>query len=146
MSDNDSDNESTNSSSGSSSDTPLIIKGATNAAQKVMTAIASSASFIPRPPRHKRKTTFRDHAAAHDELVLNYFTNSPLFDIRKFRRRYRMNPPLFNKILQACEETDDFFQQRPDCSGRMGFSSLQKCTSVIRQSAMDHVPIHWTSI
>ncbi|XP_012700993.1 uncharacterized protein LOC105913482 [Setaria italica] len=52
-----------------------------------------------------------------------------------FRRRFRMNKPLFLRIVHTLSERFPYFTQRPDATGREGLSSLQKCTSAIRMLA-----------
>jgi hypothetical protein len=39
---------------------------------------------------------------------------------------------VFNRILEAVQLVDDEFVQRPDCTGLMGLSALQKCVAAIR--------------
>ena len=77
----------------------------------------------------------RDREAWHEMLVKNYFAESPVFDDMKFRRRYRMRRSLFLKIVESVCEFDPYFLQRRDGLGRLGLSSLQKCTSAIRMLA-----------
>ncbi|XP_010468712.1 PREDICTED: uncharacterized protein LOC104748825 [Camelina sativa] len=52
-----------------------------------------------------------------------------------FRRRFRMNKPLFLCIVTAIENGVPYFRQRRDATGRLGLSALQKCTSAIRLMA-----------
>jgi hypothetical protein len=49
-----------------------------------------------------------------------------------FRRKFRMNKPLFLRIVAAISDWDPFFTERVDATGRSGHSPLQKCTAAIR--------------
>ncbi|KAD7479562.1 hypothetical protein E3N88_02698 [Mikania micrantha] len=46
-----------------------------------------------------------------------------------------MNRNLFSRVCDDLEQNYDFFQQRCDGRGKIGFSGLQKCTFAIRQLA-----------
>ncbi|KAL1546107.1 hypothetical protein AAHA92_22755 [Salvia divinorum] len=48
-----------------------------------------------------------------------------------------MRRELFLHIATSLSARYEYFQQRPDCSGRTGLSPLQKCTYAIRQLAYD---------
>ncbi|XP_042058642.1 uncharacterized protein LOC121803008 isoform X1 [Salvia splendens] len=74
----------------------------------------------------------RDREGAHARLYNDYFADNPLYNETMFRRRFRMSRPLFLRIVDAVKEHDDYFVQRPDGTGRLGLSSLQKVTAVIR--------------
>ncbi|XP_048490046.2 uncharacterized protein LOC125492003 [Beta vulgaris subsp. vulgaris] len=49
-----------------------------------------------------------------------------------FRRRFRMHRPLFFRIVDAVAAQDQYFQQRPYATGKLGASTLQKCTAALR--------------
>ena len=51
------------------------------------------------------------------------------------RRRFRMNKPLFLRIVDTLSNQIPYFQQRRDATGRLGLSGLQKCTTAIRMMA-----------
>ncbi|KAG6419282.1 hypothetical protein SASPL_121498 [Salvia splendens] len=52
-----------------------------------------------------------------------------------FRRRIRMRRHLFLRIVNAVVAHDMYFSQTTDAVGRQSISTLQKCTSTIRQLA-----------
>ncbi|XP_048609886.1 uncharacterized protein LOC106446965 isoform X1 [Brassica napus] len=52
-----------------------------------------------------------------------------------FRRRFRMNKPLFLRIVDRLSTEVPYFQQRRDATRRNGLSPLQKCTAAIRMLA-----------
>nr|GEX76166.1 hypothetical protein [Tanacetum cinerariifolium] len=82
-----------------------------------------------------RNSITRDCAGAHERLVAAYFTESPMYDEKRFRQTFRMARPLFNQIVNAVTNHSAYFQSNLDCSGREGISPLIKCTSAIRQLA-----------
>ncbi|XP_021723982.1 uncharacterized protein LOC110691372 [Chenopodium quinoa] len=59
----------------------------------------------------------------------------PLYPANMFRRRFRMRKNVFTRIVNQLSESDVYFQQRPDATGRLGASPLQKCTAAIRMLA-----------
>jgi hypothetical protein len=77
----------------------------------------------------------RDFEAAHQQIHDDYFKEDSLYTDEQFRRRYRMPRDLFLKIMSDLENHDPFFKRKADATGRMGASSLQKCTAAMRQLA-----------
>ncbi|XP_021745650.1 uncharacterized protein LOC110711546 [Chenopodium quinoa] len=51
------------------------------------------------------------------------------------KKRFRMRKHVFQRIVTKLSERDVYFQQRPDATGRLGASALQKCTAAIRMLA-----------
>ncbi|GKC34022.1 ALP1-like protein [Tanacetum coccineum] len=78
-----------------------------------------------------RNNITRDRAGAHERLVAAYFTDSPMYNEKRFRQTFRMARPLFNQIVNAVTTHSAYFQCNPDCAGREGISSLIKWTSAI---------------
>lgn len=62
----------------------------------------------------------------------DYFVTGPTYTPELFRRRFRMLKSLFLHIVEAVNVNDQYFQQRRDATGRLGLSSLQKCTGAMR--------------
>ncbi|KAL1559881.1 protein ALP1-like [Salvia divinorum] len=87
------------------------------------------------PPQRIRRYFHRDREGADVRLVRDYFCDEPRFPADYFRRRFRMRKDLFLRIVNALAARDEFFQERPDATGRQGFTTLQKCTCAIRQLA-----------
>jgi hypothetical protein len=77
----------------------------------------------------------RNREAGHEDLVANYFSANHIYTDEMFRRRFRMNKPLFLRIVHTLSERSPYFTQRPDATGRDGLSPLQKCTATIRMLA-----------
>ncbi|XP_013632874.1 PREDICTED: uncharacterized protein LOC106338446, partial [Brassica oleracea var. oleracea] len=61
----------------------------------------------------------------------DYFSENPTYTDTLFRRRFRMNKPLFMKIVDRLSNEMEFFRQKRDGLGRQGLSTLQKCTAAI---------------
>ncbi|XP_057771032.1 uncharacterized protein LOC130990813 [Salvia miltiorrhiza] len=96
--------------------------------QRVLRAIASNTS-------HTRRYVQRDREGAHERLMQDYFDDNPTWGPNVFRWRFRIRKELFTRIVNALEAYNIWFQQRPDATGKKGFTPLQKCTNAIRQLA-----------
>ncbi|XP_021975526.1 uncharacterized protein LOC110870654 [Helianthus annuus] len=72
---------------------------------------------------------------AHDRLMADYFAENPIYTDEMFRHRFRMSRRLFLRIANDLANYDLFFTLRWDATGKRGFTTLQKCTSAIRQLA-----------
>ncbi|XP_021861253.2 uncharacterized protein [Spinacia oleracea] len=83
-------------------------------------------------PRTPRVLVQRNHDDGNDRLWDDYFADQPVFPPSLFRRRFCMKKHVFLRITQTLEERHEFFQQCPDATGRLGASSLQKCTATMR--------------
>ncbi|XP_047942805.1 uncharacterized protein LOC125189585 [Salvia hispanica] len=92
------------------------------------------AAAIPREIRYRR-TIPRDHVGAAERFMAEYFSANPRYPAEIFRRRFRMSQPLFTHIATTLADRYDCFNLRSDCTGRIGLSTFQKCTSAIRQLA-----------
>jgi hypothetical protein len=78
----------------------------------------------------------RDRVGGHVGLMQDYFHHTdPIYYTKSFRRRYRMSRKLFMDILHGVKTYDDYFSAKLDCTGKIGFSSYQKCSAAIRQLA-----------
>ncbi|XP_019099475.1 PREDICTED: uncharacterized protein LOC104777938 [Camelina sativa] len=87
------------------------------------------------PPRMKRRYFKRDHVAANQRLVDDYFANAPTYDDTMFRRRFRMRKHVFLRIVGDLSNSDDYFTQRFDAANKEGISPLAKCTTTMRMIA-----------
>uniref|UniRef100_A0A0D3C0S7 DDE Tnp4 domain-containing protein n=1 Tax=Brassica oleracea var. oleracea TaxID=109376 RepID=A0A0D3C0S7_BRAOL len=85
--------------------------------------------------RKKRVYIERNREEGHVRLWNDYFSETPTYPENLFRRRFRMNKPLFMRIVDRLSNEVHFFQQRPDGLGRLGLSTLQKCTAATRVMA-----------
>ena len=68
-------------------------------------------------------------------LYSDYFADAPLHGDKIFRRRYRMSRKLFLRIVNFIWEFDRYFTCKKDCTGKLGFTSIQKCTTAMRMLA-----------
>ncbi|XP_045810327.1 uncharacterized protein LOC123904745 [Trifolium pratense] len=82
-----------------------------------------------------RKYLNRDHAAANQRLIDDYFANEPTYDDPMFRRRYRMQKHVFLQIVKDLSSSDDYFTQRVDAANKEGISPLAKCNTAMRMLA-----------
>ncbi|XP_035842204.1 uncharacterized protein LOC118488894 [Helianthus annuus] len=91
-------------------------------------------------PQTRATTLNRDREAGRDNLVADYFADEPVYTDAMFRCRFRMSRQLFLRIAEDLAQSDLFFTLRYDARGRRGFTTLQKCTSAIRQLAYGTAP------
>ncbi|XP_010450590.1 PREDICTED: uncharacterized protein LOC104770160 [Camelina sativa] len=82
--------------------------------------------------KKKREFIERNREEGHNRLWNDYFSESPTYPPHVFRRRFRMNKPLFLRIVDRLTAEDPYFRQRRDATGRLGLSPIQKCTAAIR--------------
>lgn len=85
-----------------------------------------------RSSRGRRTYIDRGREEGHARLWNDYFSENPVYSPDMFRRRFRMNKPLFLRIVDSLSNAFSYFQQRQDATGRLGLSPLQKCTAAIR--------------
>ncbi|XP_035832174.1 uncharacterized protein LOC118481128 [Helianthus annuus] len=106
-------------------------------------AVTSACTFVlqafehirPTPPPRpilRRTYILRDREAANERLMKDYFDAAPVHGPNVFRRPFRMSQRLFLRINNDLENTYDFFKQRMDARGYLGFTSIQKVTSALR--------------
>jgi hypothetical protein len=79
-----------------------------------------------------RKTINRNQLQAHVQLYKNYFSENPTYLDKLFCQRFRMQRSLFLKIVDAIAKEDEYFVQKRDAAGQLGFAPLQKGTAAMR--------------
>ncbi|XP_010501853.1 PREDICTED: uncharacterized protein LOC104779170 [Camelina sativa] len=89
----------------------------------------------PPAPIFQRVHINRDREEGHTWLWNDYFGENPTYTPAMFRRRFRMNKPLFERIVSTIENGVPYFRQRGNGTGRLGLSALQKCSAAIRMMA-----------
>ncbi|XP_022031206.1 uncharacterized protein LOC110932155 [Helianthus annuus] len=94
-------------------------------------------------PRNRNPAINRDREGAHERLVADYFADEPLYSETMFRRRFRMSRRLFLRMADDLAFYDPFFTLRYDARGKRGFTTLQKCTTAIRQLAYGTAADAW---
>lgn len=77
----------------------------------------------------------RDREHAHEELVSQYFSETPVYSDLMSGTRFRMRRPLFLQIVEALGRWSPYFTQRTDSTNGEGLSPLIKRTAVMRMLA-----------
>ncbi|XP_033145152.1 putative nuclease HARBI1 isoform X2 [Brassica rapa] len=85
-----------------------------------------------RKKRKKRVYIERHREEGHNRLWNDYFSQTPTYPPNLFRRRFRMNKPLFMHIVDRLSNEVQYFRETKDGLGRNSLSPLQKCTAAIR--------------
>ncbi|CAM8910742.1 unnamed protein product [Rhodiola kirilowii] len=86
-------------------------------------------------PTRRRPNLPRQWESRGQNLMDDYFVERPIFPQQDFRRRYRMSINLFNRIKNDLCSQDEFWVQRRDAAGLLGFLPEQKMTGAIRMLA-----------
>ena len=77
----------------------------------------------------------RERQEGHDKMFTDYFAEIPVYGASHFHRCYRMRRPLFLFIMGKVCARDAYFVQKSDGLGKLGLSSIQKCTAALRMLA-----------
>ncbi|CAL2256155.1 unnamed protein product [Prunus armeniaca] len=83
----------------------------------------------------RRRNVDRHRHSRGKNLLEDYFIPTALYNDVDFRRRFRMQPHLFNKIMHDICNYDAYFVQKCDAIGVLGLLPEQKLTAVIRMLA-----------
>mgnify|MGYP000892797481 CR=1 FL=1 len=100
------------------------------------------------PPRqiNKRDYIERDRLAANDQLMKDYFDEAPTYpNPEVFRRRFRMSKRLFLRIAKDLEDNYDYFKQKADARGILGFTVSKSALRRYESWLMETQPISMTS-
>lgn len=100
-----------------------------------VTIAANASNRVPSPPRpvKRRDVVERERADGHAKLMKQYFSARPRYKKGEtFKTRFRMSRRLFLRITDDLEREFDYFKQKPDARGTLGFSPIQKVTSAVR--------------
>ena len=71
-----------------------------------------------------------------EELLDDYFVHNSAFPDTYFRRRFRMERHLFNRIMTDVCNHDSYFVQMKDASGAMVLLPKQKITAALRDACV----------
>ncbi|KAL6509846.1 hypothetical protein OROGR_022334 [Orobanche gracilis] len=83
-----------------------------------------------------RRYIKRERQERHETIINDYFKGEDSnYTPEQFRRRFRMDVELFNRILHAIENHDDYFTPKVDAVGKCGISPLQKMLAALRMLA-----------
>ena len=85
------------------------------------------------PGRVKAKN--RHRLEGYCMLYSDYFVDAPLHGDRTFRRRNWMSRKLFLQIVNSIREFYNYSKCKMDCTGKLGFTSIQKCMTAMRMLA-----------
>ena len=107
----------------------VLRKGRASHSRRVIQAAAQ----ICRPSRSGNLDRSRQRRGM--ELLDDYFVPNSAFPDTYFRRRFRMERYLFNKIMIAVCNHDSYFVQKKDAFGAMGLLPEQKITAALRMLA-----------
>ncbi|XP_047961970.1 protein ALP1-like [Salvia hispanica] len=113
---------------------PAIQEEINNEVERYQAAIQAWNEQHDRVPR-TRMYIHRDREQAGLRLFMDYFSADPRWSDQMFRRRFRMRRNVFLRIVNAVVAHDAYFMQTFDAVGRQSISTLQKCTSALRQLA-----------
>ena len=98
----------------------------------VLASSSDSSSDEACPPRNSRLPNKNRRRALYDRLLQDdYWAPNPVFGPSGFRDLYRMPITIFDEILAAVVNDDDYFRQKRDCTNFLGLLPQQKiCTSI----------------
>ena len=83
--------------------------------------------LIPEPKERKKHIFIeRNREEGHQKLWNDYFSDTPTYTPKLFRRRFRMNKSLFLRIVHRLSTEVPYFQPTEDATGRSSLSPLQK--------------------
>jgi hypothetical protein len=82
-----------------------------------------------------RREIHRNRLQGHQQLYNDYFSAEPTYPEETFCCRFRMQRGLFLKIVEDVKNANQYFVQKRDAAGRLGFSPLQKVTAAMRMLA-----------
>ncbi|XP_021829062.1 uncharacterized protein LOC110769406 [Prunus avium] len=83
----------------------------------------------------RRKNVDRHRHSRGKNLLEDYFIPTSLYSNVDFRRRFRVQPHVFNKIMHDICNHDAYSVQKCDATGVLGLLPKQKLTAVIRMLA-----------
>ncbi|XP_004296152.1 PREDICTED: uncharacterized protein LOC101302151 [Fragaria vesca subsp. vesca] len=86
-----------------------------------------------RPGRAPNVERHRQLSGAN--MMEDYFVKRPVYSNTIFRQRYRMQKPVFNRIMTDLCNFDDFWKQKPDATRKLGLLPEQKMTGALRMLA-----------
>jgi hypothetical protein len=82
-----------------------------------------------------RITINQNQLQGNFQLFSDYLSDNPVYPAFMFCRRFRMQVSLFQRITEDIVGFDEYFLQKRDAAGRLGFSPSQKITLALRMMA-----------
>lgn len=92
-------------------------------------SMGNSDDQAARKPKKKRSFIQRNRGEGDLHLRRDYFDEAAIYPIRLFRRCFRMNRPLFLRIVNGLEMAMPFFLQKKRCSWKSWFFCTTKVYS-----------------
>ncbi|CAH9138447.1 unnamed protein product [Cuscuta epithymum] len=89
------------------------------------------ASLVATSSNSSRDYIDRGREAGHRLLMDDYWNPNPTYNARIFRRRYRMQPALFDRIMKDVMAFDPYFVSTVDATNKVSLSPNKKLTSAI---------------
>lgn len=86
-------------------------------------------SHGPRQPNKKR-----GQLAFHNQLIKDYFSADSTYNDKDFKQQFRLDKPIFLRVVKDLTAYYPYFVQKPDCTGKLRLSPEQKITAVLQQS------------
>ena len=77
----------------------------------------------------------RDFAGRFLRFKQLYLGQNPVYSAEQFRRRFRMRRELFSRIVDTMRAHDECFEQKRDCTGKLGIHPIMKVTAALRMLA-----------
>jgi hypothetical protein len=90
---------------------------------------------ISRPLKKRKANIDREASIRHEFLMKDYFIENCVYTDEQFARRYRMPKSLVLNVMEIVKKNNRYFQQRPDCTGKLGLSTEQKISAAFRMLA-----------
>ncbi|OWZ12397.1 LOW QUALITY PROTEIN: Transposon protein [Phytophthora megakarya] len=89
------------------------------------------------PTSGKRVDKDRERADLGERRMADYFGGSLTYDVRDFRRRFRIRSVMFHSIVATLidDEQCGYFVQKPNTTGLLGFLLEQNVTCALRMLA-----------
>lgn len=82
--------------------------------------------------KQTRRNVMRNHAEGHQRIYDQYFApGEGMYSEETFRRRFHMKRSLFQRIMNDVQENDAYFEQKKDCTGKLGLTESGSCSSPI---------------
>ncbi|XP_021991608.1 galectin-3-like [Helianthus annuus] len=88
----------------------------------------------------KKKMVDCNRIHANEVLTKDYSMENPVYNAKTFRKRFLLTKDLFLNIVADVEVSEEWFQEGYNGRGKRSFTSIQKCTSAIRQLATGNPP------
>ena len=77
----------------------------------------------------------RNTASGHENIMRDYLSAAPIYSASDFRRRFRLPRQIFDRLVAELPSIDPWLQQKADCTGKRGPSTVQLVTAALRMLA-----------